>query len=110
MPVCRRSATSGLAMTEDRMDEYRQYAAVAATIGVEVQFLTPDEVQQRWPLCVTDGLVGAIVHPEDGYIQPADLTNALAKGARNRGAEIHIRTRVVGIERKNGQWVVSVNR
>lgn len=97
-----------LALTEDRMDEYRQYAAVAATIGVEVKFLAPDEVQQLWPLCVTDGLIGAIVHPGDGYIQPADLTTALAKGARNRGAEIHIRTRVIGIDRKGGQWVVSV--
>ena len=97
-----------LAMTEDRMDEYRQYASVAATIGIEVKFLTPDEVKALWPLCVTDGLVGAIVHPEDGYIQPADLTFALAKGARNHGAEIYTRTTVVGIDRKGGQWVVSL--
>ena len=97
-----------LAMTEDRMDEYRQYSAVASTIGVRVDFLTPEEVQALWPLCVTDGLVGAIVHPEDGYIQPADLTFALAKGARNHGAEIYTRTRVVGIERKHGEWVVAV--
>lgn len=97
-----------LAMTEDRMDEYRQYAAVAATIGVNVQFLTPAQVQELWPLCVTDGLVGAIVHPEDGYIQPADLTFALAKGARAQGAEIHTKTRVLGLDRKNGQWHVTV--
>ncbi|MCH9758137.1 MAG: FAD-dependent oxidoreductase [Proteobacteria bacterium] len=97
-----------LAMTEDRMDEYRQYAAVAATIGVDVKFLTPEQVKEMWPLCSTEGLVGAIVHPEDGYIQPSDLTFALAKGAKNRGAEIHTQTRVVGIERKGGQWVVNV--
>lgn len=70
-----------LATCEDRMDEYRQYASVAQTIGVDVEFLTPGEVQAIWPLAVTDGLIGAIRHPDDGYIQPADLTQALARAA-----------------------------
>ena len=48
-----------LATTQDRMDEYHQYAAVAKTIGVKVNFLTPDEVKAIWPLCNTDGLIGA---------------------------------------------------
>src|SRR6185437_4662400 len=65
-----------LAMTPDRLDEYRYYAGVARTIGVEVRFLTPGEVKEIWPLCNTEGLLGAILHPEDGYIQPADLTQA----------------------------------
>jgi len=43
-------------------------------------------------------LIGAIQHPEDGYIQPADLTQALAIGARNRGAEIYRNTSVLGIK------------
>lgn len=97
-----------LATTNERMDEYHQYAAVAATIGVKVNFLTPAEVKALWPLCDTDGLVGAIVHPEDGYVQPADLTFALAKGARNHGAEIFTRTTVVGMDRKEGEWQVAV--
>ena len=67
-----------LAENQDRMDEYRQYAGVAETIGVKVNFLTPEEIQKAWPLCSIDGLVGAIQHPEDGYIQPNDLTQALA--------------------------------
>ena len=71
-----------LAMNRDRMDEYTQYAATARTIGVNVEFLTPAEVGRIWPLCNTEGLVGALFHPEDGYIQPADLTQALAAGAR----------------------------
>ena len=78
-----------LANNKDRMDEYFQYAGVAKTIGVDVKFLTPDQVKEIWPLCNTSDLVGAIQHPEDGYIQPADLTQALATGARNRGAEIY---------------------
>ena len=55
---------------------------VAETIGVSVKFLTPNQVKEIWPLCDIEGIVGAIQHPEDGYIQPADLTQALARGAR----------------------------
>ena len=81
-----------LATTQDRMDEFMQYAGVAETIGVQVDKLTPDEVVDIWPLAVTDGLIGAIRHPWDGYIQPADLTQALAKGARDNGGEIYRNT------------------
>jgi dimethylglycine dehydrogenase len=72
-----------LARTKDRWDEYMYYAGVARTIGVDVRVLTPAEIKEIWPLCETDGLLGAIQHTEDGYIQPADLTQALATGARN---------------------------
>lgn len=100
-----------LAMNQDRMDEYYQYAATARTIGIEVQFLTPDEVKELWPLATTDGLVGAIYHPEDGYIQPADLTQALAKGARNLGATIYRQTMVKAIERTDDErWRVITDK
>ena len=49
-----------LAMNDDRMDEYYQYAATARTIGIEVQFLTPDEIRKLWPLCNIDGLASMI--------------------------------------------------
>ena len=100
-----------LAMTPDRMDEYRQYAGVARTIGVNVEFLTPDEVHDIWPLAATDGLVGAIRHPDDGYIQPADLTQALARGARRRGASIYRQTCVTGIEQTlGGEWLIRTDK
>src|SRR5690606_15087352 len=96
-----------LARTRDRMDEYLYYAGVAETIGVPVNLLTPEEAKEIWPLCETEGLIGAIQHPDDGYIQPADLTQALAKGARDRGATILRNTAVTGIEPKaNGEWLV----
>ena len=96
-----------LAMNRERMDEYYQYAATARTIGVAVDFLSPAQIGELWPLCDTEGLVGAIYHPEDGYIQPADLTQALAKGARARGAAIYRNTPVTGIERtRSGEWLV----
>ena len=100
-----------LATTQDRMDEYYQYAGVAKTIGVEVKFLTPEQVKDIWPLCNTDGLIGAIQHPEDGYIQPADLTQALAKGARDKGAEIYRNTNVVDIKQNNDEtWTVETDK
>ena len=100
-----------LATNRDRMDEYHQYAGVAATIGVEVDFMSPDEVKAIWPLCDTTGLIGAIRHPEDGYIQPADLTQALATGARNMGAEIYRNTKVTAItQAANGEWAVQTDK
>jgi dimethylglycine dehydrogenase len=101
-----------LARTRDRMDEYRYYAGVAATIGgIDVKFLTPDQVKEIWPLCNIDGIVGAIQHPEDGYIQPADLTQALAKGARERGGEINRHTTVTAIDRlPGGEWKVVTDK
>ena len=100
-----------LATTQDRMDEYMQYAGVAETIGVQVDKLTPDEVVDIWPLAVTDGLIGAIRHPWDGYIQPADLTQALAKGARDNGAEIYRNTTVTSISRtSSGEWKITTDK
>ena len=100
-----------LATTRDRMDEYHYYAGVAKTIGVNVNFLTPDQVKDIWPLADMDGVIGAIQHPDDGYIQPADLTQALAKGARQRGATIYRNTTVTAItQQPNGEWLVSTDQ
>ncbi len=100
-----------LARTKDRWDEFMYYAGVAETIGVRVNRLTPAQVKEIWPLCETDGLLGAIQHPDDGYIQPADLTQAFAKGARNRGAEIYRNTTVIAIERtSSGEWLIKTDK
>ena len=100
-----------LAMNRERMDEYYQYAATARTIGVRVEFLTAQQVKALWPLCNAEGLVGALYHPEDGYVQPADLTQALAKGARAQGAQIYRRTKVQGIARaSSGEWRVQTDK
>jgi dimethylglycine dehydrogenase len=101
-----------LARTQDRLDEYRYYAGVAATIGgIEVKMLTPAEVKAIWPLCEIEGLIGAIQHPRDGYIQPADLTQALARGARNGGGEINRHTCVTGVARTaSGEWEVTTDK
>ncbi len=100
-----------LASTADRWDEYMQYAGVADTIGVDVKRLTPQQVKEIWPLCDTDGLMGAIQHVDDGYIQAADLTQAMAKGARDKGAEIYRNTTVLSIKQNaSNEWEVTTDK
>ena len=100
-----------LARTKDRWDEFMYYVGIAETIGVKVNKLTPQQVKEIWPLCEMDGILGAIQHPDDGYIQPADLTQALAKGARSRGAEIYRNTTVMAIEQlPSGEWLVKTDQ
>ena len=72
--------------------------------------MTPQQVKDIWPLCHTDDLVGAIQHPEDGYIQPADLTQALATGARSRGAEIYRNTTVLSMRQTKEGWIVETDK
>ncbi|MPV85309.1 GcvT family protein [Ostreibacterium oceani] len=100
-----------LAKTKDRMDEYLYYEGVAKTIGIDVKWLTPEDIKAKWDYVNTDGLLGAIQHTEDGYIQPADLTQALAKGARNNGGKIYEHTSVTGIvQQADGKWLVQTDK
>ena len=96
-----------LATSHERMDEYRKYCGTANTIGVPFEMIGPTEIAAKWPLCETGGLVGALFHPDDGHVAPADVTQALAIGARAGGAEINRNTEVVAIARaRNGEWTV----
>ena len=100
-----------LARNRDRMDEYRNYQCTAETVGVECHLIGVDEIRKLWPLASMDGLVGALWHPTDGHIAPVDVTMALARGARMRGATIEQRTEVTGIERNAAlEWIVKTTR
>ena len=100
-----------LATNEERMDEYRKYCGTANTIGVPFEMIGPAEIAELWPLCNTDGLIGALYHPDDGHVAPADVTQALAIGARAGGAEINRGTKVMGIDAgANGAWRVRTDK
>jgi len=99
-----------MARTRERMDEYMLYSSTAETVGIEHEFLTPDEIRARWPLVRTDDLKGAIFHPTDGYINPADVTQAMAKGARQRGVEIVRKLQVDGYRWTGSEWIVTCAR
>ncbi|MGH3643163.1 MAG: GcvT family protein [Mycobacterium sp.] len=92
-----------VARTEDRMIQLRRTAANAAAFDLECELLTPEEAFAHYPVIRTDDLVGAIWLPADGKANPTDLTLALAKGARQRGARIIERTRVTGVITDRGR-------
>ena len=69
-----------LATNSERMDEYQRYCGTANTIGVPFRMIGPAEIKELWPLCNVEGLVGALFHPDDGHIAPADVTQAMATG------------------------------
>ena len=99
-----------MAQTRARMDEYMLYASTAETVGIPYQWMTPAQIKESWPLVNTSDLEGAIYHPTDGYINPADVTQAMAKGARQHGAEIQRRVQVDGYRWTGSEWVVSCTR
>ncbi|OOY13301.1 diguanylate cyclase [Thioclava marina] len=99
-----------MAQTQARMDEYKLYSSVADTAEVYHEFLTPAQMKERWPLLNTEDLVGALFHPQDGYINPADVTQAMAKGARQHGAEIARKLQVNAYRWTGSEWVVTLEK
>ena len=77
-----------VARTEDRMIQLRRTAANAAAFDLDCELLTPAQALEHYPVMRVDDLVGAIWLPADGKANPTDLTQALAKGARMRGAKV----------------------
>jgi dimethylglycine dehydrogenase len=99
-----------MAQSRARMDEYQLYSSTAEAVGIEHTFLTPAQIKDRWPLVRTEDLVGALFHPSDGYINPADVTQAMAKGARLHGARIERRVQVDSYRWTGSEWLVDCKR
>ncbi|WP_426244486.1 GcvT family protein [Nocardioides sp. LHG3406-4] len=91
-----------VARTEDRMVQLRRTAANAAAYDLECRMLTADEAHELWPPMQVDDLLGAIWLPGDGRVNPTDLTQSLARGARQGGARIHEGVRVTGLLTDDG--------
>ena len=100
-----------LAHVRDRVDEFRHVTSQARAQGIEFQMLTPAEITERHPFLKTDGILAGLYDPFDGDIDPAQLTHAYAKGARDAGAQIHRGTRVTAIARtSSGEWRIETNQ
>ena len=93
----RRCGGVTVARTADRMMALRRTAATAEAFGLECELISPRRAAELYPIMDVSDLVGAIWLPGDGRANPTDLTAALARGARMRGATIRERTRVTGI-------------
>ena len=95
----------------ERMAEFRHVQGLGEFLGHEFRILAPEELARIHPLARMDGLLGAIHEPDDGHVDPTLATNALAAGARSRGAEIRRHEPVRAIERDaSGAWVVHTDR
>jgi len=99
-----------MAQTKERMDEYMLYASTAETCGVPYEWLTPEQIKERWPLIRTEDLEGAIYHNTDGYINPADVTQAMAKGARQRGVMIERKWQADAFHWNGDAWEVTCTK
>jgi 4-methylaminobutanoate oxidase (formaldehyde-forming) len=93
----RRCGGVTVARTQDRLTQLRRTAATAEAFGLDCELVTPAQARGRYPMLETSDLAGALWLPGDGRANPADLTAALARGARMRGAVIAERVRVTGI-------------
>jgi glycine/D-amino acid oxidase-like deaminating enzyme len=92
-----------VARTVKRMTQLKRTAAVARAYGVPCDVISPREAGDVWPVTRTDDLLGAVWLPGDGKANPTDLTQALARGARMRGASIVENTRVTAIHTRAAQ-------
>lgn len=92
-----------LASSDGRWDEIRRAHSTAKCFGLETELLSTEAIAERWPLMNPEGVRGGLWIPKDGQINPADLTQALAKGARSRGVTIREHTPVTGIRTAGGR-------
>ncbi|WP_158774229.1 GcvT family protein [Cobetia sp. L2A1] len=109
-PINYHHATGGirLASTQEHMDGYKHFISLAKGMGVDFELIDAEECAKRHPLLEADEeLLGGLWDPLDGDIDPAQLTQALARGARKAGAEIYRHNPVEGVYQKpDGEWVV----
>ena len=111
----RQCGSISLATTAGRMEELKRNASMAKVFGLEVNVVGPDEIHSLYPLAYLEDVIGGIHIPSDGYANAVDITQALAKGARSRGAQIfqdlkvtaihHDGRRVSGVQTDRGRIV-----
>ena len=92
-----------LASSKARFEELQRQAGWAKTFGLPLELISAGEAQERFPLMTTDGVLGAVWLPTDGWLDPSGLAMALAAGARKRGVTVRTHTRVIGIGVERGR-------
>jgi glycine/D-amino acid oxidase-like deaminating enzyme len=92
-----------LASSPERYEELQRQVGWARTFGLPLELISAQEAQDRFPLMSTDGVLGAVWLPTDGWLDPSGLAMALAAGARQRGVAIRTHTRVVAIATERGR-------
>ena len=99
-----------LAHSKERMQEFQRAKGMGKSQGMDLDILAVDEIKNRYPFIETHDLHGALYDPNDGDIDPAQLTQALAKGARDLGAKILRFTPATGVSRAGEDWIVQTDK
>ena len=99
-----------LAHSKERMQEFQRAKGMGKSQGMDLDILAVDEIKNRYPFIETHDLHGALYDPSDGDIDPAQLTQALAKGARDLGAKILRFTPATGVSRAGDDWIVQTDK
>lgn len=100
-----------LAHSPERMQEFQRAKGMGVYQGMNIEILTPEETKERYPFLETHDLAGALYDPHDGDIDPAQLTQALAKGARDMGQQIARFTPATGVtQHDDGTWTVHTEK
>jgi len=99
-----------LGHSDERMAEFARARGMGRYQGMALEVLAPSEIRDKYPFLETHDLKGALYDPADGDIDPAQLTQALAKGARDLGAKIFRNRPATGVSRVNGDWIVHTDQ
>ncbi len=99
----KQNGSVSVALNEARFEEFRRGASMAKNFGLQVDVITPGEIAERLPHLNTDGVVGGVFLPGDGQVNPIDVTQAYAAGARSRGAKVFENTKVTRLIKQGGR-------
>ena len=99
----KRNGSMTVALTDERMEELRRSAAMARAFGVEIDEISPSDIGARYPGLKVDDAVGGVWLPKDGQADPVNITQALARGARNYGVKIVQGVKVTDIHKADGR-------
>ena len=99
----KQNGSLSLATNNGRFEELKRGASMARCFGLEVEVITPADARSIWPLLNIDDLVGAVFLPKDGQLNPMDVAQAIARGAKMGGASIYEHTKVTAIHREGGR-------
>jgi dimethylglycine dehydrogenase len=106
-----KSGSLRLAQTEEQMTDYRRHAAKARALGIPYEVIGAQQTRALCPLINMDGVIGAVWTPEDGNIDPASVTQAFAKGARDGGVTIRRGVKVTALKQTAGRgWRIETDQ
>ncbi len=99
----KQNGSLSIATNEERLLELKRGASMARYFGLDVELITPAQAREKWPLLNIEDVIGAVFLPDDGQINPSDVAQAIARGAKMGGASIFENVKVTAIHQSGGR-------